>query len=377
MTRHVVIGTGALGSAAAYWLARRAGEDVLVLEQFAPGHGRGASEDHSRIIRHSYQSTAYTRLTRAMYAAWEEVEDEAGMPLVTRTGGLDLALPGVDEADAEYAATREALGAARIPYELLDAAETMRRWPQWSLPDGTRAIFQADAGVLDIGRACAAHLALARAHGAELRAGAAVRRLEPRGDGVRVHLDGEVLDADRVVVCAGRWTNRVLAGVHAFPLRYTAEQVQWFAGPRMREFAPERFPIWIGLGEPSFYGFPVHGFPGVKVAQDLAGPPADPGDEEAEVDPARVDTVRAFTARHLPAAAGPLAAARACFYDLTPDRGFVIDAVPGAPRVLVGLGAAHAAKWGSLIGRILADLALDGATPHDVAAFRADRFAGG
>jgi sarcosine oxidase len=115
----------------------------------------------------------------------------------------------------------------------------------------------------------------------------------------------------------------------------------------------------------------------VKVAQDLAGPPADPGDEEAEVDPARVETVRAFTARHLPAAAGPLAAARACFYDLTPDRGFVIDALPGAPRVLVGLGAAHAAKWSSLIGRILADLALDGATPHDVAAFRADRFAAG
>jgi sarcosine oxidase len=376
MTRHVVIGTGALGSAAAYWLARRAGEDVLVLEQFAPGHGRGASEDHSRIIRHSYQSTAYTRLTRAMYAAWEEVEDEAGAPLVTRTGGLDLALPGVDEAEAEYAATQEALGAERIPYELLDAAETMRRWPQWSLPDGTRAIFQADAGVLDIGRACAAHLALARAHGAELRAGAAVRRLEPRDDGVRVHLDDEVVEADHVVVCAGRWTNRVLAGVHAFPLRYTAEQVQWFASPRMREFAPERFPIWIGLGEPSFYGFPVHAVPGVKVAQDLAGPPADPGDEAAEVDPARVDTVRAFTARHLPAAAGPLVAARACFYDLTPDRGFVIDAVPGAPRVLVGLGAAHAAKWGSLIGRILADLALDGATPHDVAAFRADRFAG-
>jgi sarcosine oxidase len=373
MARIVVIGTGALGSGAAYWLAKRAGGDVLVLEQFAPGHGRGASEDHSRIIRHSYQSTAYTRLTRAMYAAWEAVEAEAGVPLVTRTGGLDLALPGVDEADAEYAATEAALTAEGIPYETLDAAATMRRWPQWSLPEATRAIFQEDAGVLDIGRACAAHLALARAHGADLRAGAAVRRLEPRDDGVRVHLDGEVLDAEHVVVCAGRWTNRVLDGVHAFPLRCTQEQVQWLASPRMAEFAPERFPIWIGLGEPSFYGFPVHGFPGVKVSQDLAGPPAEPGDEEAAVDPARIEPVRAFVARHLPAAAGPVVAARACFYDLTPDRGFVIDAVPGAPRVHVALGAAHAAKWGSLIGRILADLALDGATPHEIAPFRAER----
>src|SRR5688572_18158998 len=189
MARIVVIGTGALGSAAAYWLARRAGGDVLVLEQFAPGHGRGASEDHSRIIRHSYQSTAYTRLTRAMYACWEELEAESGLPLVARTGGLDLALPGVHEAGAEYAATEAALRAEGIPYETLDAAETMRRWPQWSLPEGTRAIFQADAGVLDIGRACAAHLALARAHGAEVRDGVAVRRLEPRDDGVLIHLD--------------------------------------------------------------------------------------------------------------------------------------------------------------------------------------------
>ena len=377
MARFVVIGTGALGSAAAYWLPARAGGDVLVLEQFAPGHGRGASEDHSRIIRHSYQSTAYTRLTRAMYACWDELEAAAGLRLVTRTGGLDLALPGVEEADAEYAATEAALGAEGIPYEPLDATETMRRWPQWSLPDGTRAIFQADAGVLDIGRACAAHLALARAHGAVVRDGAVVRRLEPRDDGVRVHLDGEVLDAEHVVVCAGRWTNRVLAGVHAFPLRCTREQVQWFASPRMREFAPERFPIWIGLGEPSFYGFPVHGFPGVKVSQDLAGPPAEPDDEEAQVDPARIEPVRAFVGRHLPAAAGPVVAARACLYDLTPDRGFVLDAVPGAPRVKVALGAAHAAKWGSLFGRILADLTLDGTTPHDIAAFRADRFASG
>lgn len=375
MSRYVVIGTGALGSAAAYWLARRAGADVLVLEQFAPGHARGASEDHSRIIRHSYQSTAYTRLTPAMFACWEELEALTGVRLVVRTGGLDLALPGVEGADAEYAGTVAALGAAGIAFEELDASEVMRRWPQWDLPAGTRAIFQAEAGVLDIGQACAVHLALAQGHGATVRSGAAVRRLEPRGDGVRVHVGGEVIGAEQVVVCAGKWTNRLLRGVHELPLRFTREQVQWFATPRMREFAPERFPIWIGLGEPSFYGFPVHGIPAVKVAQDLAGPPAEPGDEEAQPDPARMEPVRDFIARHLPAAAGPVAAARACVYDLTPDRGFVIDALPGAPRVKVALGAAHGAKFGSLIGRILAELVLDGRSREPIGAFRADRWA--
>jgi sarcosine oxidase len=371
-----VIGTGALGSAAAYWLARRAGGDVLVLEQFAPGHDRGASEDHSRIIRHSYQSPAYARLTPAMYACWGELEALTGVRLVTHTGGLDLALPGVSGADTEYADTVATLAGAGLPFEELGADEVMRRWPQWELPEGTRAVFQPEAGVLDIRQACAAHLALAQGHGATLRSGVPVRRLAPHDNGVRVHAGDEVIDAEHVVVCAGRWTNRVLEGVHAFPLRFTREQVQWFATPRMREFAPERFPVWIGLGEPSFYGFPVYGIPAVKVAQDLAGPQVqDPGDDAAAVDPARLVPVRAFVERHLPAATGPVAAARACFYDLTPDRGFVIDRLPGAPRIAVGLGAAHAAKFGSLIGHILADITLDGGTVHDIAPFRADRWA--
>src|SRR5215510_5674279 len=93
----IVVGCGGIGSAAAYWLAREAGAEVLGLEQFALGHDRGESQDHSRIIRLSYHAPAYTALTRHTYAAWAEIEDEAGMKLVFRTGGLDLELVGDGE----------------------------------------------------------------------------------------------------------------------------------------------------------------------------------------------------------------------------------------------------------------------------------------
>ena len=91
---HIVIGAGALGAAAAYRLAAAGHRDVLVLEQYELGHARGASEDHSRIIRHAYHSPVYTALTPSAYDSWDEVEDETGLRLVFRTGGLDLAVAG-------------------------------------------------------------------------------------------------------------------------------------------------------------------------------------------------------------------------------------------------------------------------------------------
>ena len=88
---HLVLGVGGIGAAAAYWLARREGGNVLAIEQYQLGHDRGASEDHSRIIRHSYHTTEYTSLTRAAYDHMRDLEHETGLELLRITGGLNLA----------------------------------------------------------------------------------------------------------------------------------------------------------------------------------------------------------------------------------------------------------------------------------------------
>ena len=108
--RCAVIGAGGIGSAAAYWLSRTVGEDVVCLEQFHLGHGLGASEDHSRIIRRGYHATRYTALTDASYAAWREVEAASGVPLVRVTGMLNVA-PADAAVLAEYAEAMDAHGA--------------------------------------------------------------------------------------------------------------------------------------------------------------------------------------------------------------------------------------------------------------------------
>ena len=176
---YIVVGAGALGSAAAYWLTRAGATDVLVLEQYGLGHGHGASEDHSRIIRHAYHSSVYTALTQAAYDAWAEIEGETGLQLVFKTGGLDLAIAGT-AGEADLGNYRGSLAPFGIPSEDLDAAEIRRRWPVWRIGDDVVGLYQQDGGILDIRRATAAQIALARRGGAEFRPHTTVRGISPR-----------------------------------------------------------------------------------------------------------------------------------------------------------------------------------------------------
>jgi len=370
----IVVGLGAIGSAAAYWLSRTLGDRVLGLERFELGHVNGASADHSRIIRRSYHRPDYVRLARRAYETWAAVERETGERIVTVTGGLDLWPPDAAIPMADYSASLEVEG---VPYEQLDADEVRRRWPQWRLDDGTRAIYQADGGLADPFRGNAAHRRLARAHGATLRDRTPVTAIRGADDGdLEVMTDTATYRTGRVVLAVDAWTNQLLAGFgRHLPLTITKEQVTYFGCPHPEGFAPDRFPVWIWMDEPSFYGFPTYGEAGPKAAQDCGGAPVDPDTRTFERDEGAFERVEAFLGAHLPGALGPPILTRTCLYTLTPDRDFVIDRLPEAPGLTVALGAAHGFKFASVLGRILAELAIDGETPSaaELAGFRIDR----
>ncbi len=183
-----------------------------------------------------------------------------------------------------------------------------------------------------------------------------------------------VHEADHLVVAAGAWTNRVVGHLGVtFPLEVTQEQVVYLNPVAPDEFAPHKFPIWIWMDEPSFYGFPVFGEPAVKVSWDRCELVTTPETREFEPRADVTEAIRGFVARHLPQADKGVHLARTCLYTLTPDRDFIIDRLPGSERVFVGVGAGHAFKFASILGSILVDLALDGVTDHDISAFAADR----
>lgn len=377
MARHqwetIVIGAGAIGTATAYWLTQRGQSDVLVLEQFDLGHDRGASEDHSRVIRHSYHDNVYGRLTQAAYDNWDRLGVESGQQILFRTGGLDIAVAGTD-GERSVEQYRRVLADNGHPYDALGKAELIERYPQWEIDEDVVATYQKDSGLVDIRRSCQTHLALATAAGASVRANCAVRRIESLGDGVRVHTDAETFTADHVVVATASWADELLAPLgQTWTTTISQVQVAYLVPTRLRDFAVGTFPIWGWHSKELFYGFPIYGEVAIKVARDVSGNFVTQQTRTMEPSEAETEFLTAFVRDKLPSAAGRLLYSKTCVYDMPPDRDFVLDALPGHPRVIVGLGAAHAGKFAGLLGEIVSDLVVSGRSEHDIAAFAADR----
>ena len=367
-----VVGLGGIGSATA-WYAARDGHSVVGLERFAlGGHERGASHDHSRIIRHSYHTTQYVELTHHAYARWREVEQASGQRCVHVTGGIDLFPRG---AAIDIDTYRQAMRSNDVTFDELSATETMRRWPAWQLADDVQVLYQAQTGIVSPAQTVPVLQRLAIDAGAELRGDARVMGLEPDGDQVNMRLDdGDTLSAAHVVVAADAWAAPLLEplGIH-LPLTVTKEQVTYYStddGPR---FTPDRFPVWIWMDDPSFYGFPTFAAPGVKIAQDCGGLAVDPDQRGFEPDHDILDRTNAFAATAFAGRLGAPLTTTTCLYTLTPDRDFVVDAVPGHPNVHVALGAGHGYKFVAWFGSTLAALATGADPACDLEPFRLDR----
>ena len=362
-----VVGLGGIGSAVAYWSTRR-GVSTIGFEQFELGHDRGASHDHSRIIRRSYHDPAYVRLADLAYRAWDTVEAESGETVVVRTGGLDLFPADCAIAPDDY---RIALDACDVDYEWLTAHEVRHRWPQLHVDDDVEALFQADGGIAAAATGVAAHHRLAVEHGATLLEHARVESIREIDGEVEIVVDGHAHRVGRAIIAADAWTNSLVPT--PLPLTVLREQVTYFGAVTPSVFSPERLPVWIWMDEPSFYGFPTFGEGATKVAQDCGGYETTAETRNFDPDPGELDRVERFTRRLFGHAVGEALVTKTCLYTLTPDRDFVLDRVPGCTNTWVVQGAAHAYKFASVLGRLLVDLAVDGTCEIDRSRFAIDR----
>src|SRR5262245_22953099 len=302
----IVIGLGAMGSAAAYQLARR-GRRVLGLERYRPGHDQGSSHGQSRIIRQAYyEDPAYVPLLLRAYDLWWQLERDADASLLRITGGIMIGPPESQVVAGSIRSAQE----HGLQHEILDAAEIRRRLPQFTPGPHIIALYERLAGVLYPEAAIHAHLRLAEAHGATLRFEEPALGWEaaPSGDRVRVTTTRGSYEAARMVLAAGAWAPELLAD-SGLPLTVQRIVLYWFEPTRGREaFLPERCPIYIWEAEDgsSFYGFPAlpGSLAGVKIAFHNFGPACTPATIDRQVHEPEVAHMRRWLADRIPTLSG-------------------------------------------------------------------------
>lgn len=380
MTQHfdaIVLGAGGVGSAAAYYLAK-AGQKVLLLEQFELDHQKGSSYGYSRVIRYTYDNPIYINLMRDAYPLWFALEEEAKEQLYVKTGGLDFGSP---EADT-FQALKASMDAAELPYEHLTRAEIQDRYPQFALDEGMEGLFQSESGLLRASRCVLAHVRLAQARGATVLDQTPVLKVTPGDSGVEIQTAKETFSCDRIVLTAGSWAKGLLAeqGID-LPLKIMPCQLGFYQPSNPAAFEPGTFPVFFAHMSGDYgempYGIP-HEDPslGVKITTfygwDTVETP-----EAVDYTPSEAwtDRMQTWAKQYVPEAAGPLISTRRCLYTLTPSKRFVVDQHPDYPQVVIGAGfSGHGFKFTTLMGKMLADLAIDGHTPHDTSLFKVSQF---
>lgn len=367
----VVIGAGAVGTAAAYHLARR-GAGVALVEQFAVGHDRGSSHGPSRIIRYSYADPLYARLMSEAFRCWLDLEADAGETLYFRTGGVSLCPPGLDYVDR---VERSLIGLG-VPHRRLTGAELRRLAPAFRVSDDEQVIHEPDIGILPAGRIVALNVGRAAHHGGgrfRLLEGFAVERIELEGERPVVVAANQRLEADRLIVAAGPWLARLVPAL-GVRLEVTRQSVFHFRPADPAPFAVGRLPVFIRkreVGHEAFYGLPDFAGSGVKAALHHVGAGVDPdavdrgiaGDDERRVR----DCLEILPNL----AEAPVERSHVCLYTVGPNEDFVVGPLPSRPEVVVASACGgHGFKFSQLVGRVLADYALNGGTPLDVDAWR-------
>jgi sarcosine oxidase len=372
----IVAGLGAMGSSAAYHLAKR-GAKVLGLEARNAAHDQGSSHGESRIIRQAYfEDPAYVPLVLRAYELWEELEAESGHDLLNITGGLSIG----SLSSSLITGCLKSARAYGLAHDLLDAKEMKRRFPQFELAANEVAFHEQQAGYLRPEECIKQHLHCASRRGADLRFEEPILSwtADESGEGVSVVTERRSYHAKSLVLSVGPWTNELVPSLPV-PLTVSRRVMFWFRPTAQQAtFDKGVFPIFLWEPEqgPLFYGFPrIDENSDPKVAIHHGGEDCTPSSIDRSIRPRDVAAIRSAIEFRIPALNGEVSRAVTCMYTMTPDQHFIIDAHPRHPQVSVATGfSGHGFKFSSAVGETLAELAMTRKTSSDIALFSASRF---
>ena len=374
----IVLGVGSMGSSTCYHLAKQ-GYKVLGLEQFDIPHELGSHGGQSRIIRKAYaEHPDYVPLLQRAYENWKTLENETGTQVYFKTGLLycgetnDPFIKGVKLSSEKY----------NIPVEELSQADAQKRYPQFKLPDGYKQLLEPDAGFVTPERSILLFTEQAIKRGAIIRTREKVLQWKRDNGTISVTTDQGSYQAKKLVITAGPWGGKMIPAL-ANKLTVTRQAIAWMKPKKWDDFTLGNFPCWIiEHGGRDYYGFPIlpagqlGGPAGMKLALHFPlGNPTDPDAVNRNIDEADEKVLTEALRLLIPDGYESTLSMKTCLYTNSPDQHFIIDHLPGYEKdVAIAAGfSGHGFKFVSVVGEVMADLAMKGQTKLPIGFLRASR----
>ncbi len=371
----VVVGGGCTGASAAFHLASRHRQKVMLLE--AATVGGGPTGRSSGIVRMHYSYAPLIQLALRSREVFEDFDAAVGGSAdFKRTGFLLLAPPGQEGTLEANVRLQRSLGGNTT---VLDRAGMADLDPRLRTDDVGAGAYEPDSGYADGYATASAFAAAARRCGAQVRESTPAVRLLLEGSRVTgVETPNGRISAGAVLLAAGPWTPRLLGPLGVdLPIRTTRHQVVLF---EVAEPARPLAFVFVDLGggfylrpdvAGQFLGGSVEEYPEEEV-------PADAFNEGIDYD--FIERTAARLAHRVPSFSGVgVKGGYASLYDVTPDWQPILGPIPELPGLFVAAGfSGHGFKLSPAIGEALAGLIVTGRCGEiDLAAFRHSRFAEG
>ncbi len=365
----LVLGTGGIGSAALYHLAKQ-GKRVAGIDRFGVAHDRGSSHGQTRIIRQSYfEHPSYVPLVQRAFELWEELQAEHGRDLYYQTGILQAGpgggalIQGVLASSAEHG----------LPIEHLNVAEARKRWPQFAFDDDMEVVFEQRGGFLLIEHAISAHIEKAQWAGAELFVGHTICEVKTGGRCLEVLTDQGTFTADSIVVTAGAWAADLLPELKGH-LRILNKPLHWYTADADLYSNRVGCPVFFFESETGdYYGFPSIDERGLKLARHSGGTEvSNPLELNRSLDEDERSDVAGFLRKHLPQVSNQATDHAVCMYTVTSDSHFIIDRAELDDRIVYAAGlSGHGFKFAAALGELLAKMANGESHGYDLTQFSA------
>ena len=379
----IVIGLGAVGSAALYQLSKQT-PNVLGLDQFAPPHTLGSTHGDTRITRQAIgEGTHFVPLALRSYQIWRELEQLSGEQLLTITGGLFVGQQNsavrTRNKTGWLDTTIQAAEQFGIAHRLLDTTALRQEFPQFRFRPDDVGYYEQEAGFLQPERCVTVQLEQAHKNGATIRTNERMLSFKSTAAGIIIQTDQATYRTRKLILTTGPWLTESLRDTpYADLLRVYRQVLYWFAvQDKYSQYTPDKMPVYI-FSDRDVYGFPAVNGPdgGIKLATETYEHPTSPHDVNRTVSSAETQLMyEKFVAPTLSGISPACVKSAVCLYTMTPNGDFIIDQHPAYPDVLLASACSgHGFKHSAAVGQILAELALTGRTDFDTTPFQLASF---